>query len=69
MDPSFQVFLPKFWMRHSLPMLNFTICYFIFYGEKVFSLCPFTDLEENTLEAIRDCLFEMLAATVYIINK
>jgi hypothetical protein len=37
-----------------------------FYGEELLALCPAPKLRDQSLSAVRDCLFTILAATLYI---
>ena len=37
----------------------------VFYGEKLLAPCPTPKLEDHTLSAVLDCLFNMFAATLH----
>jgi len=36
-----------------------------FYGEELLALCPTPKLEDHPLSAVRDCLFNIFAATLH----
>jgi len=40
--------------------------YASFYGEELSAPCPITSLEDHPLSAVRDCLFNIFAATLHI---
>ena len=44
----------------------FVTRYFIFVGEELLAPRPTAKLEDNPLSAVRDCLFNIFAATIHI---
>ena len=49
-----------------LPKILGIFCNIIFYGKELIAPRPTTKLEDHTLSAVRNCLFNILAATIHI---
>jgi len=56
---------PKYQSRSEAYSMSFVTWYF-FYGEQLLAPHPTNKLEEHSLSAVRDCLFNILAATLHI---
>jgi hypothetical protein len=45
---------------------QYFVTWLIFYGEELLAPCPTSKLEDHPLSAVRDCLFNIFAATLHI---
>jgi hypothetical protein len=55
--------------KESVQVRNYVICFvtwFFFYVEELLTLRPTPKLEDHRLSAVRDCLFNVFAATLHI---
>jgi hypothetical protein len=57
----------------SVQVRGFVCEYFVtkihFHGEELLAPCPTPKLEDHTLSAVRDCLFNIFAATLHIVGR
>jgi hypothetical protein len=45
---------------------DFSVTWLSFHGEELLAPCPTSKLEDRPLSAVRDCLFNIFAATLHI---